>query len=177
MPIDRISTNIPNRNITQGRVNEATSGKKENVQSSAVHENNIKNARLEDKIMFSQDAQKLQQIEVILQTALQKLNEMDEIHRDNLHLIQDKIDTGFYDQQEVKEKIISEIFPEEDLRKKIEVRMKAESYVPNLKKIESEQNIDIDRKEEIKKKIEDGYYYSKEVTENVSNGIISLLDI
>ncbi|MCL2063646.1 MAG: hypothetical protein FWG98_04675 [Candidatus Cloacimonetes bacterium] len=171
MAIDRINNDLQSRNIMQNRVNEATSGKKENVKP-----NEVKKANLEDSVFFSQDAKRLQEIEVILQNALHQLKEMDEINRSNLIGIQEKIDKDFYSNREVAGKVIDEIFPEAALRKTIEVRMKAEKYVPELTKLDTENNLDWAKIDQIKTKVENGYYNSREVIESIADGLIDLLE-
>ena len=171
MTINRINNDIQSRQIAQNRVNEATSGKKETTKT---EENTM--SRLEDKAIFSQDAKKLQEIEVILQNALQILKGMDEVNETNLIGIQDKIDSDFYNKKEVAGKVVDEIFSEADLRKTIEVRMRAERYVPELNKLDAETPLDLAKIEQIKSKVASGFYNSREVIESIADGLVNLLD-
>ena len=173
MAIDKINNDIQSRQIIQSRVNEATSGKKEKLQDSV---NLTKGTNLEDKVTFSQDAKKLQEIEAILQNSLQKLSELDEINSSNLVGIQDKIDSDFYSQKEVAEKVVGEIFSEQELRRTIEVRMKAESYIPELNKLDANSYLDQAKISHIKEKVASGFYNSREVAESIAEGLVSLLD-
>ena len=93
MAINKINNDILSQNITQDSVNRATSGKKEKLQNSAVEKQKMS---LDDITEFSQDAKRLQETEVILQNALDKLREMDEITDSNLSGIREKIKNRFY---------------------------------------------------------------------------------
>ena len=174
MPIDKINNDIQSRQIVQNRMNEATSGKKETVQN--THDS-VKKIALDDNVIFSQDAKKLQEIEVILQNALLKLNEMDEINKENLIGITDKMENGFYDNAEVMEKVITEVFPEEQLRKTIEVRMKAEKFVSEVNKLDSDDQIDYAKITQIRERINSGFYNTRDITESVADGLIDFLDV
>ncbi|MDD3367240.1 MAG: hypothetical protein PHS67_08250, partial [Sphaerochaetaceae bacterium] len=98
MAIDKIHTDILSRGIIQESVKEATSGKKDNVKNS---DKEVKKSTLQDSTVFSKDAKKLQETEVILQNALQKLKEMDELNLQKLEGIQSKIDNDFYNNDAV----------------------------------------------------------------------------
>jgi predicted small metal-binding protein len=175
MAIDKISSDIQSRQIIHGRVNEATSGKKEKVDSSV---SSPKKASLGDHAMFSQDARRLQEIEVILQNALQKLHEMDDINKDNLAGIHGKIEEKFYDQKMVAEVIADDIFPEEQLRKTVEQRMIAEKYTAELKKLDTEESIDLAKIDLIKERVKNGYYNnSQEVASAVAESLLEILDV
>ena len=173
MAIDKIN-DILGRNIMQEGVNKATSGKKDNVQDSGLE---LRKAHLEDKTIFSQDARKLQETEVILQGALQKLREMDEINEVNLSLIRDKIDNDFYDNDEVLSKIVDDIFPERELRNTVEKRMKAEKYVEELNEYDSENELDLEKLGIIRERINSGYYDSSEVSERIAEDLLGILEV
>ena len=174
MAINKINDDIQSRQITQGRVNEATSGKKEKVQNS---QNEKKKASLEDTQVFSEDAKKLHETEVILQNALVKLHEMDDINQNNLVGIQDKIEDDFYNNNEVLRKVVDDIFSEEELRSVIERRKLAEKYVMELKKFDQEAEIDSEKISRIKDRVNSGYYNSKEVESKVAEELFNIMDI
>ena len=170
MAIDKIS-DILSRPISQEKVREATSGKKEKLQNIS---NEAAHSTLESKAVFSEDAKKLQETEVILQNALLKLQEMDEVNHENLIGIQEKIDSDFYHDEQVLEKIIYDIFPEQQLRNSVEKRIKAEKYVTALNELDT-QELDTDRIEQIKEKIASGYYDSDEVIDSIADSLSQLV--
>ena len=170
MAIDKI-TDIISRPISQERMREATSGKKEITQNESP---GATRSTLEDKSIFSEDAKRLQETEVILQNALQILTEMDEINHDNLKGIQDKMNSGFYHNEEVLEKVVNDIFPEQQLRNSVEKRIRAEKYVGKLKEMDNE-DMDNEKLEAIREKIENGYYDSKEVIDNLADSLAQLV--
>jgi len=174
MAIDKIINDIQSRQIIQNRANEATSGKKEKTRSVEDSTDRIK---LEDRVTFSQDAKKMQEIEIILQNALHKLHEMDEINHADIGDIKVKLESGFYDQNDVAESIINDIFPEEELRKIVEKRIKAGSYLGELHKLDTYSQIDRDKIDNIKEKINSGFYDTKEVASKTADEIISILDV
>ena len=174
MAINKINDDIQSRQLTQGRVNEATSGKKEKVNNS---QNEIKKANLEDKTIFSEDAKKLHETEVILQNALVKLHEMDELNQNNILGIQDKIEDDFYSNNEVLKKVVDDIFTDEELRAVIEKRKVAEKYVVELKKLDQETGIDTEKIAKIKERVNNGYYNSQEVIAQVANELFDIMDI
>jgi anti-sigma28 factor (negative regulator of flagellin synthesis) len=174
MAIDKINTDISSRITSQEKVREATSGKKNNITSS---EPEIKKAQLDDtKPAFSEDARRLQETEVILQNALLKLHEMDEVNQQNIAGIQSKIDKSFYDNDAVADKVLDDIFPEQQLRASVEKRVKAEKYVSLLTEIDNQQT-DNAKLDEIRAKIENGFYDTDAVVDSITDTLINLIDI
>jgi len=174
MAIDKVSNDILNRPVGNESVNKATSGKKETVKGS---ENELRKTGLEDKVVFSQDARKLQETEVILQSALQKLHEMDELIENDLSGIKNKIDDGFYSRNDVLGKVIDDVFPEQQLRNTVERRMKAETYLPELNRLDEMDTIDEKRLSEIAKRIDSGFYSSREVLGRVADELVNMSDV
>jgi len=170
MAIDKI-TDIISRPISQERMREATSGKKEIVQNPAPE---ATRTTLEDVSVFSEDAKRLQETEVILQNALHILQEMDEINHDNLQDIQEKMHSGFYHNEEVLEKVVNDIFPEQVLRNSVEKRIRAEKYVVKLKEMDDD-DMDTEKLAAIKEKIDNGYYDSSEVIDNLADTLSQLV--
>jgi len=158
----------------QESVNKATSGKKDSVQKAGQE---VKKTHLEDVTIFSQDARKLKETEIILQNALQKLHEMDEINEENLAGIKDKIASDFYDNEEVYEKIINDIFPEQELRTTVERRMKAERYLPEVKKYDDENYLDFEKLHKIKERVNNDFYFTNEVSERIADELLSILEV
>jgi hypothetical protein len=172
MAINKIS-DILSRPASQDTVKEATSGKKE--KTTASEQSEVKKTTLEDKVIFSDDAKKLQETEVILQTALQKLREMDEVNQKNLEGITRRINSNFYDKDTVVNGLVDEIFPEEQLRDAVEKRIRAEKYVSELNRLEEE--LSEERLAEIRQRIESGYYNSPEVIDAIAETLVSVVDI
>ncbi len=173
MAIDKINSDILSRSIVQDRTREATSGKKDNVKFS---DKEIKKSTLQDSSVFSKDAKKLQETEVILQNALQKLKEMDEMNLEKIDGIQVKIDSGFYENDEVLNEIIEEIIPEEQLRKSVTYRMQAEKYLTEMNKFDDIKSIDDTKIKEIRSKISSGFYNSNEVVEKIAQELLDIAD-
>ncbi|MCK9328993.1 MAG: hypothetical protein M0Q94_03860 [Candidatus Cloacimonetes bacterium] len=174
MAIDKIHTDILSRGIIQESVKEATSGKKDNVKNS---DKEVKKSTLQDSTVFSKDAKKLQETEVILQNALQKLKEMDELNLQKLEGIQSKIDNDFYNNDAVLDEIIDEIFPEEQIKKSVSRRIQAEKYLSELNKLDQNDTLDDTKIQDIKEKINKGYYNSKEITEKIADELLNIADI
>jgi len=173
MAIDKINNDILSPKTIQDSVKKATSGKKDNVHEIG-HE--VKKTVLEDKIIFSQDAKKLQETEVILQNALQKLHEMDEINEANLIGIKERIESDFYNRDEVFEQIITDVFPEHELRKAIETRAKAERYLPVVKQYDEDEIVDEAKLDEIRERIENGFYNTNEVFGHIADELLSVME-
>jgi len=131
---------------------------------------------LEDISVFSQDARKLQETEVILQNALDKLREMDEITEKNLQGIKERIDNDYYNNNEVNRKIVNDLFPEKELRRTVERRMKADSYLPELKKLDDLENIDEAKLNKVRDRIDNGFYASRQVYDRVADDLLSVLE-
>ena len=172
MAVNKINDDILSREIIQGRIPPATSGKKEETQEAAEAH---KKTDLHDVAIFSDDARRLQETEVILQNALQKLNEMDEIQHANLAEFKEKIDHGFYNQDDILEKVVDEMFSEDELRSIINKRMTDEQYVAELKKMDAEYAQDEAKLEKIRDRIQSGYYNSPEVAEKIADELIDLI--
>lgn len=174
MAINKINSDILSRSIIQERVKEATSGKKEKVD---VSKNETKKVNLQDSAVFSKDAKKLQETEVILQNALQKLHEMDEVNHQKIAGIQDKINSDFYLDEDIINDFIDDIIPEEEIRKNVSARMQAKKFLPEIKKLDNSDTISNDRIEEIRSKISSGFYNSKEITEKIADEMLSISEI
>ena len=170
MAIDKI-TDIISRPISQERMREATSGKKE-ITKDANPETN--RTTLEDVSIFSEDAKRLQETEVILQNALHVLKEMDLINHENLQEVKEKLDSGFYENEEVIEQVVNDIFPEQMLRNSVEKRVRAEKYVQRLNEMD-EEDMDTEKLAAIREKIESGYYNSNEVIDNLADTLSQLV--
>jgi len=174
MAVNRINDDILSRKTNNERVHQATSGKKEKLGELIPEKNK---ASLTEVIEFSEDAKKLQETEVILQNALQKLNEMDDIQHSNLAEFSEKIAQDFYDLDDVHETIVDELFSEDELRDVIAKRMVAEKYVGELKKLDAEDAINEAKLEQIRERIAQGYYNSAEVAGKVADELIDILDV
>ena len=174
MAINKINDGILNRQVTHDSVNKATSGKKDIVKNS---DNEFKRTSLEDKLIFSQDAQRLQETEAILQNALQRLHEMDELTENDVLGIKERIDGDFYSHKDVLERVIDDIFPEQQIRNKIEKRMKAESYVPELNRFDDIETIDQEKLNKIRDRIDSGFYISKEVFDKIADDLVNMLEV
>ena len=173
MAISRISNDILSQKVTQESVNKATSGKKEQLQIAATERQKVS---LEDISVFSQDAKKLQETEVILQNALGKLREMDELTEKNLQGIIERIDSDYYNNNEINRKIVNDLFPEKELRNTVEKRMKADSYLPELKKLDDLENIDEAKLNKVRERIDNGFYASRQVYDRVADDLLSVLE-
>jgi hypothetical protein len=138
--------------------------------------NEVKKSHLEDMTIFSQDARRLQETEVILQNALHRLHEMDEIRESELLGIKERIDSEFYYSDEVFEKVIDDIFPEQELKKIVEKRIKAESYLTEVKRLDEENELDLAKLLKIKERINSGYYSSDEVLNRVVEDLANVLE-
>jgi len=174
MAINKINNDILSQNITQDSVNRATSGKKEKLQNSAVEKQKMS---LDDITEFSQDAKRLQETEVILQNALDKLREMDEITDSNLSGIREKIKNRFYENDTVAGKIVDDLFPEQEMRNRVEKRMKAENYLSDLKKMDDVETIDEKKINLIRDRIDNGFYSSRKVYDAVAEDLLSGLEV
>jgi hypothetical protein len=172
MAINRIDLDIQSHKTTQGSVSKATSGKKEQVE---IPEKETKKVSLEDNVLFSEDAKKLQETEVILQNALQKLHEMDEINHKNLASIKEKISSSFYDSEQVLTDVADEVFTEDELKAVIKKRMMAEKYVEELHELDSDSEIDFAKLNIVKERINSGFYNSKEVIDKVAEELLDVL--
>jgi len=172
MPIDKIN-DILSHQTSQEKAKEATSGKRDKV---TEPHSDTKRISLEDSIIFSDDAKKLQETEVILQNALQQLREMDEINQQNLAGIQQRIENDFYDSVQVREKVAEEIVPEEQLRATAEKRIAAEKYVAQLSSLDEELPIDPAKMDRIKENIASGYYDSDEVLRTIADNLIEIME-
>jgi hypothetical protein len=174
MAINKINNDILSQRVTQDSVNRATSGKKDILQNSATEKQKMS---LDDIPVFSQDAKRLQETEVILQNALGKLREMDEITESNLLGIKDKIKGNFYENDTVAGKIVDDLFPEQEMRNRVEKRMKAESYLSDLKKMDDIETIDEKKINQIRDRIDNGFYSSRKVFDAVAEDLLSVLEV
>jgi len=172
MSITKIDKDIQTHQLVQGRTKEATSGKKEQITPADIEP---KKVSLQDNVVFSQDAQKLLETEVILQNALVKLKEMDEINEKTLQGIKQRVENKFYDNVQVANKVSEEIFPENEINDAVAKRLLANKYIEKLNQIETESQLSQERIALIKERISSGYYNSKEVAEQVAGEIVQLL--
>ena len=170
MAIDKI-TDILSRPISQEKVREATSGKKEKTQDSSSE---VVRTTLEDKSIFSEDAKRLQETEVILQNALQILQEMDEVNHENLIGVKERLNTDFYNDEKVLEKVVDDIFPEQQLRNSVEKRTRAEKYVAKLNEMDDGE-VNSAKLDEIKDKISNGYYDTTDVIDSLAETLSQLV--
>jgi len=175
MTINKIDPNLNPQKIMNDRTREATSGKKTNIH----HLDKIKAREASrtnnDNMDFSDDAKKLQETEVILRNALQKLHEMDEVNSESLSSFRDKLNSDFYsDNEEVDIGIADLIIPEEQMRRNISLRFKAEEYVDDIKEYDFEEpEIDSTKIEQIKAKIANGFYNQENIIANIAENILA----
>jgi len=172
MGIDKIN-DIQGHQISQEKAREATSGKKNKTSQTPPE---VKHTSLEDSLIFSDDAKRLQETEVILQNALQKLKEMDEINDQNLLGIQEKIENNFYLHEGVLEEVIDSVIPDEHLRATLQKRITAERYVPRLQEMDNDPEIDPVKINAIKDKVASGFYNSSEVLSSIADNLVELID-
>lgn len=177
MAVDKINSSMNSHQILNDRLKEAASGKKNSVHAMDAYRNqNVNNS--EDKTIFSDDAKKLQETEVILRSALQKLNEMDEVRTEKLADIMDKINQDFYtDNPELDEELSDLIIPEDELRDIIQKRMNAEEYVDQIHQYDiGHEQIDEEKLKNIREKVAQGYYNKPEVLEKIANELVDLFE-
>jgi hypothetical protein len=172
MSINIIDKNIQTNQLAQGRTNEATSGKKEQAQTAEIE---AKKVSLADSIVFSEDAQKLQETEVILRNALLMLKEMDEVTESTLKGIRERVENKFYDNAAVANKVAGEIVPENELAQTARHKALAEQYTIALNEIDSQNHIDHDKLALVRERIDSGYYNSREVAERIAKELVDLL--
>ncbi|MCL1826844.1 MAG: hypothetical protein FWG20_02280 [Candidatus Cloacimonetes bacterium] len=174
MAINRIIDDIQSQKITQDGVNKATSGKKEKVGNNTDQR---KTDSLEDKSVLSEDALKLQATEVILQTALQKLHEMDQINDTNFADIKEKIQDDFYSSDQVLEQVVNDIFTDEEIHSLVEKRQIAQKYITELHKLDEADTLGEEKVALVKERLASGYYDSDEIIDQVAGELVDLLDI
>jgi len=172
MPIDKVN-DILSHQTSQEKAREATSGKRD--KATEAH-SEAKRTSLEDKIVFSDDAKKLQETEVILQNALQQLREMDEVNRQNMAGIQQRIENNFYASEKVAERVAEGVVPEELLRATAEKRITAEKYVSQLSRLDEEMAIDTAKIDRIKENIANGYYDTDDVLHTIADNLIEIME-
>jgi hypothetical protein len=175
MAIDKVN-DILNRPVSPESVKSATSGKKEQVQLNEI-EPEIKKTSLEDTQIFTEDAIRLQETEAILQNALQKLMEMDEINHKNLNSIDEKSKNNFYDSEEVLNQIVNEIAPDAHFQTVADKRIKAQVFVKKLNEMDKEDIIDEEKLQIIREKINSGFYNNNEVIQSIANNLIENIDL
>ncbi len=177
MTVDKINPGFSTQQILNERLKEATSGKKNSILP--MDNEQAKEATGTDKetIVFSDDAKKLQETEVILRNALQKLHEMDEINEDSLSGFSDKVNNRYYENNdEVSMGIADLIIPEEEMRHNIQMRFKAEEYVDDIKEFDEESNpVDFNKLNQIKNKIANGFYSQENVLSDIADNILSIM--
>ena len=173
MAINRINDDIQSRRITQEGVNKATSGKKEETKKANADKTESSNI---DKSVLSEDAKKLQQTEALLQNALKKLHQMDEVNHDNFQEIKAKIEENYYEDDEILKNVIDDIFSNQEINNIIEKRKNAEKYVSELKKLDEDIPLDHSKITKIKQQVNEGYYDRPEIIAKVANELFDLLD-
>ena len=174
MAINKIDNHIPSHNVSQDKVKEATSVKKEKLQNLTSE---VRKTSLTDTTIFSDDAKRLQETEVILQNAIQRLKEMDEINLQNIIGIEEKIENNFYDNDKITQKIVEDIMPEAQLRETIEMRIKAEKYVSELQKIDADTTIDDTKLDKIRERIDSGFYNEQKVIDSITDNILEMMEV
>ncbi len=177
MAVDKISNSMNSHQILNDRLKEAASGKKSSVLAMDAYRNQNVNDS-DDKTIFSDDAKKLQETEVILRSALQKLNEMDDVRTEKLADVKDKIDQNFYsDNDELDQELAGLIIPESELRDIIQKRMKADEYVDQIHDYDNtNQTINEENIKNIKEKVAQGYYSNPEVLEKIANELVDFFE-
>lgn len=174
MTVDKINTHITNHQILNDRLKEAASGKKNQVQNLGTVDAKDAN-KSSESIVFSDDAKKLQETEVILRNALQKLHEMDEIHQDSFG----DIKTNAFQEDDLQEDHLdlSElIFPEEEMRSNIQKRMKADEFVEKINEFDKvKQDIDYNKIDSVKQKIATGFYNQPDVADFIAEQMTALI--
>jgi anti-sigma28 factor (negative regulator of flagellin synthesis) len=173
MAVDKIDPRINTQNLLNERLKEAASGKKTNVHNiNAYNNKDIDNSS--DSLVFSEDAKKLQETEVILRNALQKLHEMDDVNLDSFSDITEKISDDFYKDDELSSDIADLIIPESQMRENIQKRIKADEYVDQLSQMDNtELPLDQDKLNLIKEKINSGFYNSPSVSAAIADSILA----
>jgi len=173
MPIDKVN-DILSHQTSQEKAREATSGKRDKV--TEQQRSDAKHVSLEDKIIFSEDAKKLQETEMILQNALQQLREMDEVNQQNMAGIQQRIENNFYSSGQVALQVAEGVVPEEHLRATAEKKIVAEKYVAQLSRLDGGMVIDPAKIDRIKANIANGYYDADEVLHTIADNLIEIMD-
>lgn len=175
MTVDKINTHISNHQILNDRLKEAASGKKTQVLNNSTSDATDAN-KSSESIVFSDDAKKLQETEVILRNALQKLHEMDELNFDAFADLksagnQDDIQSDPYSMD------LSElIFTEDEMRSNIQKRMKADEFVEKINDFDKlKQDIDYDKIDAVKAKMASGFYNNPEVADFIAQQITALI--
>ncbi|HOE90976.1 MAG TPA: flagellar biosynthesis anti-sigma factor FlgM [Candidatus Cloacimonadota bacterium] len=177
MTINKIySSNDPQKIINE-RMQEATSGKKNSIHQLDKTQARDASQAAKGEIVVSEDAKKLQETEVILRNALQKLHEMDEINEESLGVFTNKVKNEFYDDNDdVTIGVADLILPEEQMRRNISIRFKAEEYVDDVKEFDREESdIDYEKIEQVKARIANGYYNQENVVAEIADNLLEIM--
>lgn len=177
MTVDKIDNSLSSQNLLNERLKEAASGKKTNVHNINAYSTSDVNNSSSDSMVFSDDAKKLQETEVILRNALQKLHEMDEINEDSLNDINEKLADDFYsNNDEVGNELADLLIPENEMRENIQKRMKADEFVDQISKFDEEETpIDNEKLAGIKEKISSGFYSQDHIISSIADNILTAI--
>ncbi|PID27497.1 MAG: hypothetical protein CSB55_08920 [Candidatus Cloacimonadota bacterium] len=168
MSVNNINNDLALRQINREQVQKTD---KKKASSNAKAEKAY-GAKEKDRVIFSSKAKKLQETESILRFALKKLESLDEIsEKRKIELQRFNNDDEITEEKirVISENIISDKLINENIRQNKEIL----KYVHQIKELDKMPEDDISPKiEEIKAKIESGFYDKPEVLNKIASRIL-----
>ncbi len=170
MAIDKIINSIGTNSITQSKVQKTKDKKTEDKNTDKVSSG----SESTDEVNFSSKAKKLQETEQILRFALERLEQFDEVRNEKLEDVKNKVDSNYYFNDQVSDKVSENIFSDRVIRESIEKQIRVKEYVNKLKEADAEEADNSALLTAIKDRAESGFYNDKEIIEKTADKLLGL---
>ena len=172
MVVDKIVTN--NSQLIKDKINKTNNKKSNQTKTNKANENEKVNQK--QSVELSTDAKKLQETESILRFALQRLQTFDKVRNEKLSEVKKNISKNIYDTEKIKNEVSEEIVPPEENKKIAKIKNLKDSFVSSLKNMdETEKDINLEKIEEIRQKIANGFYDDPAILNKTVDNLLSSL--
>lgn len=176
MAVDTTVTQVGSNPTVQEKVREAAleQGSSKRVDKTRLDKTEDSQ---QDSVVFSDKAKQLQETEQILRFALKKLEQLDEIRRDKLADVRDRVDSGYYLSDEVDDEVANRVFSREEIRQVIQREQEVERWTQSVKQLDTEDSVEVDLEKirAIREKIAAGEYDSPEILDKTAEKILEII--
>ncbi len=170
MAIDKIINSIGTNSIAQNKVQNTKDQKIEDRNTEKVSSG----SESTDEVSFSSKAKRLQETEQILRFALERLEQFDEVRNEKLEDVKDKIDSNYYFNDQVSDKVSENMFSDRVIRESIEKQIRVKEYVDKLKQADADEADNSTRLSAIKDRIDSDFYNDEEIIEKTADKLLGL---
>ena len=175
MTVDKIISDAAVHQTTQEKLDKSRKSSDER----AARAQNIEAASSADNASLSTEARKLQETERILRFALERLEQFDDVRSEKLDEVREKLGSDFYFDDDISGEVSERVFSDEELQARLERNQQMRHILDDvhaMDQAQKETDIDNERLDAIRQRVQSGFYDSEEVLASIADRLIELTE-